>query len=79
MNEDERIEKIKQRLSGNEYFIHPLSDASTKEDIEYLLNMVKKKDDRIAFLDKKSEVLTQQIQELTTEIENVRSDFGNQR
>ena len=79
MDDKERIQLISNRLAGNEYFIHPLSDASTKDDIDFLLNLIKKKDDRIALLERKGEVLGQQVQELTSEIENVKGDFGNYR
>ncbi len=69
---EKRLEQIKKRLAGNEYFINPHSDANTREDMEFLLT-------RVAFLEKKDNLLSQQVQELTTEIENVRRDFGNLR
>ena len=79
MDEKERIEIIKSRLLQNEYFIHPLSDANVKEDMLLILEILKKKDDRITQLEKKSALLSQQVSELIQEIENVKGDFGRQR
>lgn len=76
MNEIERLAEIRRRLASNEYFLHPLSDANTRDDISYLLEVVQERDKRVAQLEKKTQVLSTQVLELSQEIENVRSDFG---
>jgi hypothetical protein len=79
MNDNERIEQIKKRLTENQYFIHPKTDVNVKEDIEFLVALLQKRDERISLLERKAQVLGQQVAELTTEIENVKTDFGDQR
>ena len=79
MNETERIELIKKRLGGNEYFINPHADVSAKEDLEFLISLLQMKEEKIALLEKKAQILGQQVAELNAEIENVKSDFGNMR
>lgn len=79
MIEAERIAEVRRRLSSNEYFLHPLSDANTRDDISYLLELLVEKDRKIAQMEKKNQVLSTQVLELTQEIENVRSDFGGGR
>jgi len=76
---DNRIEEIKKRLEGNAYFVNPHSDANVAVDMRFLLGLLDERDKKIAGLEKKNEVLTHQLMELTTEIENVKSDFGNSR
>jgi hypothetical protein len=69
---EERVAEIRRRLKENAYFLNPHSDVSVREDVEFLLGLV----DR---LEKKGSVLSQQVLELTQEIENVRSDFDSRR
>jgi cell division protein FtsB len=52
--------------------VNPHSDVNVVDDMKYLLDQVEK-------LQKKNDVLSQHNMELTQEMENVRSDFGNDR
>lgn len=72
MIDPNRVAEIKTRLTGNAYFINPLSDANAAKDIAYLLGLLEE-------LQKKNEVLAQQNLELTQEMENTKSDFGTSR
>jgi len=74
-----RLGDIKKRLKENAYFLNPHSDANAREDISFLLDLLEKKDKLLSQLEKKGTVLSQQVLELTQEIENVRSDFDSQR
>lgn len=78
MNTD-RVSEIKARLESNAYFINPHSDVHVADDIRYLLNLLAEKDLKLEQFQKKNDVLSQHVMELTQEIENVRSDFGNNR
>jgi len=79
MDDNERIEQIKKRLAANEYFINPHSDVNVRGDVEYLLHSSEKRTSASPSLKKKSALLSQQVQELVIEIENVKGDFGNLR
>ncbi len=79
MDTDNRLQDIKQRLAENAYFINPHSDANVKEDLAYLLTLLEEQQKKMESLEKKNRVLSDHVAELTQEIENVRSDFGNQR
>lgn len=70
--DSDRLGEIKKRLAENAYFLNPHTDVNVRDDIQFLLEM-------IARLEKKTNVLGQQVVELTTEIENVKSDFGGNR
>lgn len=72
MTNENRLNDIKKRLEKNAYFVNPHSDANVVDDMKYLLEQVEQ-------LRKKNEVLSQHNMELTQEMENVRSDFGNNR
>jgi hypothetical protein len=72
MIDENRLTEIRKRLESNAYFINPLSDSNAAKDIEYLLGVVDT-------LQKKNEVLSQHNLELTQEMENIKSDFGNSR
>jgi uncharacterized protein (UPF0305 family) len=69
---NDRLSDIKKRLEKNAYFVNPHSDVDVVDDMKYLLDQVEK-------LQKKNDVLSQHNMELTQEMENVRSDFGNDR
>lgn len=79
MEEKERIAQIESRLKNNDYFINPHSNFNVKYDLVYLLTLIQEKDKKIDFLEKKVDVVSTQMMELSQEIENVKSDFGNQR
>lgn len=72
MNSNDRVEEIRKRLAENAYFLNPHSDVNVREDIAYLLKLIED-------LTKKNKILSDHAADLTQEIENVRSDFGNQR
>ena len=72
MKEETRVPEIQERLKQNAYFINPHSDANVREDIEYLLK-------RVELLEKKNQLLSDHVSDLTQEMENVKADFGNHR
>lgn len=72
MAEETRVSEIQERLKQNAYFINPHSDTNVREDIEYLLK-------RVEQLEKKNQLLSEHVSELTQEMENVKADFGNHR
>jgi hypothetical protein len=76
MNESEHVALIKKRLAENAYFVNPHSDAIVSDDISFLLSTITERDEKISKLQKKNDVLANQVVELTTEMENVKSDFG---
>lgn len=73
------IEKIKKNLDENAYFLNPHSDVNVRDDIAWLMKQLEVKEAAIAQLKRKTDVLSQQVMELTQEIENVRSDFDGRR
>lgn len=77
--DQKRLADIRQRLKENAYFVNPHSDANVQTDVAYLLALIEKQGQDIARLEKKGTVLSQQVLELTQEIENVRSDFDSHR
>lgn len=77
MNETERLAEIQRRLTSNEYFVNPLSDANVQKDVEFLLVLLAQKDQKIADLEKKNKTLSAHAMELSQEMENIRSDFNN--
>jgi hypothetical protein len=79
MTENNRLAAIKQRLDTNAYFVNPLSDAHVADDMRYLLELIEEQRKKMDALHKKNEVLAQHALELTQEMENVKSDFGNDR
>lgn len=72
MSTDNRINEIKMRLEKNDYFINPHSDVNVREDLSFLLKKIEQ-------LEKKNELLSEHVSDLTQEMENVKADFGNQR
>jgi len=66
MDEKELIEKSK-------------TGSLTNDEINQLLDLIEKKNQRIHQLEKKNEILYHQNMELTQEMENIRSDFGGGR
>lgn len=76
---ENRIDKIEERIRTNSYFVNPLSDGNAAEDLRYLLGVLENQKKEIESLQKKNEVLSLQLLNLTQEIENVKSDFGNSR
>jgi hypothetical protein len=78
-SDTDRIAAIRKRLSENSYFLNPHSDANAREDLSFLLSLMEQKDLLIAKLEKKGTVLSQQVLELTQEMENIRSDFDSHR
>jgi hypothetical protein len=77
MDESKRIEVIKQRLESDAYFINPLSDANVRDDLAYLLSLLRQKDLKIDQLEKKAKALSTHAMELSQEMENIKSDFGS--
>lgn len=69
MFDQERLTLIEKRLAANDYFVNPHADVNVQDDIQYLLNLVRKKEENM-------KILAAQLMELTQEIENVKSDFG---
>ena len=49
------------------------------KDAAYLLGLLEEQDKKIENLQKKNAVLSAHVLELTLEMENVKSDFGNNR
>jgi len=78
MDGEDRIAEIKRKLEENAYFVNPLSDANVKEDIAFLLNLLRQQNEVMEKLKRKNDVLSHQNLELTQEIENVKGDFGDQ-
>lgn len=72
MIDNNRLADIKKRMETNATFINPLNDSHAANDIGYLLDLVEQ-------LQKKNEVLSQRTVELTQMMENIKSDFGNNR
>jgi len=62
--DDKRLEKIKR------------DKRQKNDDISFLLDTIEEKDKKIKSLEKKTGVLSQQNLEMAAEMENVRSDFG---
>lgn len=62
--DSKRIDAIKQDLGK--------IDAKSRADMEFLLATIEQ-------LEKKNEVLSAHVMELTQEMENVRTDFGSER
>lgn len=79
MDEFIRVAAIQKRLDANDYFLNPLSDANAREDIAFLLALVGQLEDKLQKAKRKNDVLSQQVLELTQEIDNVKGDFGSQR
>ena len=50
-----------------------------REDVRALVSLVDELAKKIVRLEKKNEILQNQNMELTQEMENIRSDFGNHR
>lgn len=71
MTDTERLESIRKKLSPAPG-ISPSADGLTREDIDFLLG-------RVSELEKKNNVLSRHVMELTEEMENVRMDFGGNR
>ena len=64
MNDNERLEEISKRIQSKSYL------ANAGADIQYLLELIGR-------LQKKVEVLSTHNLELTQEMENIKSDFGD--
>jgi hypothetical protein len=79
MKNSDRLAEIKQRLDTNAYFINPHADVDVAQDLRHLIDVIAEQDAKIAQLQKKNDVLAQHALELTQEMENIRSDFGNNR
>ncbi len=79
MLDNDRVPDIKHRLETNAYFVNPHSDAHVADDMRYLLELVEEQKKKMETLQKKNEVLSAHVLELTQEMENVKSDFGNDR
>jgi DNA repair ATPase RecN len=73
----DRIAEIKSKLSSHMYKIENIKSA--EDDIQFLLDQINEKDEFLKRAQKKTDVLSQQVLELTQEIENAKSDFGGQR
>ena len=67
------VKAIKEKQKAAHYKDHPEHD----QDITALLSVIDTLTTENGFLKKKSEVLLQQNMELSEEMENVRSDFGD--
>ena len=76
MTDESLLHKIKERVDSD---IAYLTNAKIQEDVRYLLSLLEEKSKKIEHLQKKSDVLGNQVLELTQEIENVKRDFGDMR
>jgi hypothetical protein len=73
MTEINRLSDIKKRLESGAY------GPPAAEDIRQLVTYIEEQMTRMATLQKKNDVLAAHVMELTQEMENVKSDFGNNR
>jgi hypothetical protein len=71
MNDAERLESIRKMLTPAPG-LSPSAAGITRDDIDFLLS-------RVTELEKKNNVLSRHVLELTEEMENVRMDFGGNR
>lgn len=69
MDELERLAEIKKKSK----------DPSMAEDIHYLIGLVEEKNKKLQDLEKKNNVLSTHVLELTQEMENTKADFGGSR
>lgn len=75
MDRSQRFETIRHRVNEASAEQHGVSI----EDAAFLLSLIDEKEDRVRLLEKKNEVLSRQLLELTQEMENMRGDFGRDR
>ena len=75
MDEHETLKEIEIRLSSGA----ETESETLRSDVRFLLDTVANRDRKIGQLEKKNQVLTEHVAELTQEIENVKMDFGGQR
>ncbi len=74
MTDDQRLSDIRRRLVEKRY-----QEKEAEGDVAALLRIIESKTRALEELEKKNNVLSQHVSELTQELENVRSDFGNLR